>query len=327
MRSRFLLSLWWRLVSQCGRIAQTGCSRRDARGLRSVLTAATASRTSRSKLTSRACSLARRRAKVRRPRSKRWLSPFARMPSSIATATTRTASMCATRRTARWCGIATTATERAANGDGGTGARPQRRARVRVLLRLLRRSHGSAVSGLAGLEDPPYLPVAARRCLRGSAGVGGGYQRRRSDEVFQSGGLPRRTAARDEHRLAQRVRPRVEAARRRVHPDTISGQDLRVVVGRTLGWLAREERGVRDATPARNGDVYHFEGHGYGHGVGMCVIGSVNLAARGQTAAQILNRYYPGLDIVPFGAAPVVVARLAPVAARRSRGRSPPASK
>src|SRR5205814_4262915 len=76
----------------------------------------------------------------------------------------------------------------------------------------------------------------------------------------------------------------------------------RAVVGRTLGWLlvksaAFEMEHRRDS--AR--DIYHFEGHGYGHGVGMCVIGSVNLAARGQTAAQILNRYYPGLDVVSLG--------------------------
>jgi hypothetical protein len=77
----------------------------------------------------------------------------------------------------------------------------------------------------------------------------------------------------------------------------------------------------------RRGDLYHLEGHGYGHGVGMCVIGSVNLAARGQTAAQILGRYYPGLDIVPLSTpatvpSPVPVgssARALPSAATPSR--------
>jgi hypothetical protein len=67
----------------------------------------------------------------------------------------------------------------------------------------------------------------------------------------------------------------------------------------------------------RRGDVYHFEGHGYGHGVGMCVIGSVNLAARGQTAAQILNRYYPGLDIVSLGGSSGLVARGSPLVESR----------
>ena len=94
------------------------------------------------------------------------------------------------------------------------------------------------------------------------------------------------------------------------YPEQISGQDLRAVVGRTLGWLLVKSAAFE---MERRGDVYHFEGHGYGHGVGMCVIGSVNLAARGQTAAQILNRYYPGLDIVSLSDAPAPVAVPVPV--------------
>jgi hypothetical protein len=61
----------------------------------------------------------------------------------------------------------------------------------------------------------------------------------------------------------------------------------------------------------------------------MCVIGSVNLAAAGQTAAQILNRYFPGLDIGTLGGPivttsaplrdPVTVAgRAAPATAMRT---------
>jgi hypothetical protein len=38
----------------------------------------------------------------------------------------------------------------------------------------------------------------------------------------------------------------------------------------------------------------------------MCVIGSVNLAASGRSAAQILNRYFPGLEIGTLGAPAVV---------------------
>ncbi len=41
-------------------------------------------------------------------------------------------------------------------------------------------------------------------------------------------------------------------------------------------------------------DAYLFTGHGYGHGVGMCVIGATRLAARGETAEALLARYYPG---------------------------------
>jgi hypothetical protein len=44
----------------------------------------------------------------------------------------------------------------------------------------------------------------------------------------------------------------------------------------------------------------------------MCVIGSVNLAAAGQSAAQILGRYFPGLEITALGSPTVVASRPTP---------------
>jgi stage II sporulation protein D len=80
-------------------------------------------------------------------------------------------------------------------------------------------------------------------------------------------------------------------------PSEISGQDLRAAVGRTIGWQY-----IRSAAfeMRRIGDVYRMDGRGSGHGVGMCVIGSAKLAAAGESATAILNRYYPGLDLGPF---------------------------
>lgn len=77
-------------------------------------------------------------------------------------------------------------------------------------------------------------------------------------------------------------------------PDQISGQDLRVAVGRTLGW--QHIKSTAFDLKQRSG-VYRFSGHGSGHGVGLCVIGSVGLATRGSSAAAILARYFPGLAI------------------------------
>ena len=90
-------------------------------------------------------------------------------------------------------------------------------------------------------------------------------------------------------------------------PSEISGQDLRVAVGRTLGW-----QHIRSAVfeLRRIGDVYRMDGHGYGHGVGMCVIGSTKLAAAGESAVQILSRYYPGLEIGRFTPAARLTAAL-----------------
>ena len=85
-------------------------------------------------------------------------------------------------------------------------------------------------------------------------------------------------------------------------PDEISGQDFRVAVGRTIGWQ-RIKSTAFDVRVDR--DVYRFTGHGYGHGVGLCVIGSARLADAGSSANAILARYFPGLT-VGRAAAPVV---------------------
>lgn len=105
-----------------------------------------------------------------------------------------------------------------------------------------------------------------------------------------------------------------------LQPDQISGQDLRVVVGRTLGWQHIRSTAFE---LKRDGDRYRFSGHGSGHGVGMCVIGSVRLAARGETAAQIVNRYYPGVSIGPVPG----VAAVPPVVEASSPARPAPSTR
>ncbi len=77
-------------------------------------------------------------------------------------------------------------------------------------------------------------------------------------------------------------------------PAEITGQDLRAVLGRTIGWRYVQSTAF-DLT--RSGDAFRFRGRGYGHGVGMCVIGSTKLAVAGESAHQILARYFPGTMI------------------------------
>jgi len=93
-------------------------------------------------------------------------------------------------------------------------------------------------------------------------------------------------------------------------PDRISGQDLRVAAGRTLGWQHIKSTAF---DLERTTDGYRFTGHGSGHGVGLCVIGSVRLAADGKSAADILQRYFPGLEIAPLARQPTTAPATAPV--------------
>ena len=149
-----------------------------------------------------------------------------------------------------------------------------------------------------GAEDPPFLPS-------------------RDDDACQ--GVPAWTAEIDERDLLRSLRAsgfrgdrlrEVRIASRNasgrvsrlkldgLKPDQISGQDLRVSVGRTLGWQYIKSTAF---TLRRQGESYRFSGHGSGHGVGLCVIGSARLAERGTSADDILARYFPGLEIGDIG--------------------------
>ena len=73
-------------------------------------------------------------------------------------------------------------------------------------------------------------------------------------------------------------------------PDIITGEQLRAAIGyntlkSTLFSLETLDEG------------YHFSGRGFGHGVGMCVIGAGRRAARGESARDILAQYFPGLEL------------------------------
>jgi stage II sporulation protein D (peptidoglycan lytic transglycosylase) len=76
-------------------------------------------------------------------------------------------------------------------------------------------------------------------------------------------------------------------------PSTLTGQDLRVAVGRTLGWHL-----IKSAAfdVSRTATGYRFTGRGSGHGVGLCVLGSVRMASDGAAADAILAAYFPGLS-------------------------------
>jgi stage II sporulation protein D len=78
-----------------------------------------------------------------------------------------------------------------------------------------------------------------------------------------------------------------------LRPDAITGEDFRAAIG------ARELRSTQ-FTVKKEGGTFWFRGRGYGHGVGMCVIGAGRRAARGESATEILQQYYPGLQVQPL---------------------------
>jgi len=145
-----------------------------------------------------------------------------------------------------------------------------------------------------GATDPPFLPSRKDDGCEGEPVWEADLTASDLLRALRAGGFKgdrlrdMRIAARNESGRATRLR--LDG----LTPNIISGQDLRTVVGRSLGWQHIKSTSF---TLSRSGSSFHFAGHGSGHGVGMCVIGSVKLAARGESARQILARYFPGLTI------------------------------
>ena len=78
-----------------------------------------------------------------------------------------------------------------------------------------------------------------------------------------------------------------------MQPNRVAGTELRAAIGNTV------MRSTAFSVKNKDGTI-RFTGHGYGHGVGMCVIGAGRRARRGESVAEILNAYYPGLRIEPL---------------------------
>lgn len=144
-----------------------------------------------------------------------------------------------------------------------------------------------------GADDPAYLPS------KDDDGCGGApewstelkladLQRALQASGFRGRLTNFRIAARNGSGRAQRL------ALEGMTPAEISGQDLRAAVGRAIGWQYIQSTNFE---VTRSGDAVRLRGHGYGHGVGMCVIGASKLGAAGRSATQILAQYYPGTEI------------------------------
>ena len=145
-----------------------------------------------------------------------------------------------------------------------------------------------------GADDPGYLPSKSDRACGGEPRWAAEIPVQDLERTLTAAGY-RGSRLRDLEVDGRSASGRVA----RVHldgmtPDAISGQDLRMVVGRALGWHLLKST---DFTVRRTSGGYRFDGKGFGHGVGMCVLGSVRRAEHGDSAREILRAYYPGLEI------------------------------
>ncbi len=75
----------------------------------------------------------------------------------------------------------------------------------------------------------------------------------------------------------------------------LKGLDIRSALGLRSNWITDF-----DVHRDGSGDIVeiHAKGKGWGHGVGLCQIGAVELAGRGWGFERILKHYYQGIEVV-----------------------------
>jgi stage II sporulation protein D len=79
----------------------------------------------------------------------------------------------------------------------------------------------------------------------------------------------------------------------------ITGSQVRRVSGSVLRTVVSAARGDRSVMSTkfvvtRTATGFRLEGTGFGHGVGLCQVGAIARARRGDSVADILAHYYPG---------------------------------
>lgn len=88
----------------------------------------------------------------------------------------------------------------------------------------------------------------------------------------------------------------------RVMPDSIHNSEIRLYAGDRLHIIKKSylrNLAGREILPSNNfvietkNNQFHVEGSGYGHGVGLCQLGALELAKRGYDYRQILSFYFP----------------------------------
>lgn len=78
----------------------------------------------------------------------------------------------------------------------------------------------------------------------------------------------------------------------------VTGSDFYHGVGRALGWRKLRSTWFTYTGPASGSETFHFEGRGYGHGVGFCQLGAEGLAKAGKSRFEILRHYFPKCQLV-----------------------------
>jgi stage II sporulation protein D len=94
----------------------------------------------------------------------------------------------------------------------------------------------------------------------------------------------------------------IQSSEIRLMEDSIHNSEIRLYAGDRLHIIKKSylrNFAGRELLPSNNfimeskNNEFHVHGQGYGHGVGLCQLGALELAKRGYDYRQILSFYFP----------------------------------
>jgi SpoIID/LytB domain protein len=148
-----------------------------------------------------------------------------------------------------------------------------------------------------GAIDHPFEPAQRDDACRDEPGWTSELDVRAIERALRLAGL-RGDRLRDFRVVARNASGRVSRLRAEgFTPPEVTGDDFRMAIGRIAGWH-RLKSTMFEMRRISNG--YVFAGRGFGHGVGLCVVGAGARAAGGASSDEILRFYYPGLRVQQY---------------------------
>jgi stage II sporulation protein D len=155
--------------------------------------------------------------------------------------------------------------------------------------------------------DPPYLTHARCHWCRDCPYFAWEHRAAASKVGAQL------SAAESGLRRVDRLTPTKRTSGGRVYALQASGEGKRLNIS---GERLREALGYGSLKSARfsvtkRGNMFHFRGRGFGHGLGACQWGMKGLAEKGFTWRRILDHYYKNVEIARIRQEPIPSVRTA----------------
>lgn len=157
--------------------------------------------------------------------------------------------------------------------------------------------HTSANQDIFAPPPQPYLQGVACKWCQASPFYGPHQVRIPFEDLEQALGSSARVSGAEHFLEILQADPHGRPLRLRVGSRLLTGQEVWLRLGQTLGWGILPSNRFTLEPPAAGAREWVFIYRGAGHGVGLCQWGARGMAEQGYSAEHILSHYLPGSQL------------------------------